>query len=1617
MPLLRCYCTAKLRAMMMLAVFITAFSKLDAQLSVTASANAQNLAQTLAGSGVTITNYSRTGDPNSSGTFTNNGTNIGLSAGVILTTGKVQNIAQSANNFASNSFSGSGDAQLQTLTTGYIYDKSVLEFDITPQGNVLQFNYVFASEEYPEWVCTQFNDVFGFFITGPNPGGGNYASTSIATIGNTGLPVSINTINQGTPGAYGSSANCQSLGYSSLFRNNLSPTVNNDIVFDGMTVPLTAMISVVPCQTYHLKLAVADVSDRIYDSGVMLEANSISSTSIAITSESQLDSLGYNSAYEGCVSAKFKFSLPAPQPADVVANIQVTGTATNGVDYPTIPATITIPAGQSSTTLTILPYEDHIAESPESITISTVAPCSGLTLSTSTIMIQDDVPASVTPAQSTSCPGQPVQLLATGGTAYTWTPVLGLDNANASNPIATPSSNTTYTANISWGSCNKTGTAAITVGGAAVSIAASPSLSNCNGGPVQLTANGGSQAIYQWPNNVSGATFNATTSGTYTVTVSDPSGCSSTASANVVISSVSLNAPFITAACSGVNNGSIDIAVNGNDSPYTYLWSNSATSEDISNLAAGSYTVTVTNNIGCSVTHTYSVTQAASSVSANAVVTQVSCNGGTNGQIQLNVSGGNTPYTYHWNDNSTGSTLGGLSAGNYAYTVNDASGCGTSNTVNVTEPSAINISSTHSNVSCNNGSNGTINITVTGGVAPYGYVWNDNNTNQNRTSIGSGTYTVVVTDANGCTSSNTTSVTQATSLTASLSTVNSSCTSATGGATVNANNGSLPYNYSWSNDVNAHNASVSNVAPGNIIVTVTDANGCSVMAQGNIGVTGNNLSADFSYSGNFCGPVTTIEYTPADSVNPTNSYWDFGNGDHSLALADPPATYTAPGTYQVVHIVTNGYCSDTVTKTITIFPQPQIAATVNNPSCGNSGTGSILLNVTAGLSPYTFVWNDNSPLQNRNNLNAGNFAVTVTDQHSCTSSFNTSITQSSGLNVNETHTNVTCNGAGNGGIHLSVNGGVTPYNFIWSNGLTTPDLNSLAPGSYTVTANDVNGCNAVVTVNITEPAAITANETHNNATCYQSNNGNIQVSVNGGNSPYAYLWNDGITTPNRANIAAGFYHVVVTDANSCTTTKDINIVQPAPIVVNLSTVNPACGSTTNGRINVSVSGSNGAVEYLWNNGASAQSLTGLAAGNYAVTVTDEAGCTMGASTTLVQSSPIQLAETHNNPNCISPNSGSIHVTATGGTPSYDFRWNNGNTSAVASGLAAGNYSLTVSDAAGCQAFLNNVTLTQPSPIQVTAQATDVACAGNNNGKVELAMIGGTAPITYIWSNGSSSQNISNVAPGNYSVTVTDGRGCTQTSSAQVHAGASLSVGANVPTLACSGQQGTIDVTVANGTAPYSFQWNNGATSEDIRDATAGTYTVTIRDVHNCSFDTSFVVTANNSFSVTATSNSPVTIGQPAELHAVSTGSDMVTYSWTPGVSCVTCKDVTVTPVQETIYTVVATDTNGCVATDTVRIDVSDETNLFLPNAFTPNGDGNNDILQLYGNLASIKYFQLLIFDRWGEKVFETNDASFNWDGTYKGEKLQSSVYLYVMKTVMVDGKTNRAFKGTITMLK
>jgi len=471
------------RLIIFLAMLLPGFGAYS-QLTVTSGLTAAQYVDFLVGAGITYSNVVYTGDPGAIGKFVTGATptNLGIASGVIMSSGFVNGtgieaIGSAVGNFVSGQFTTSNsDVNLQALIPSYsIEDATKIEFDFVPVSDTIKFRYVFGSEEYPEWVGSSFNDVFGFFISGPNPAGGSYSSYNIARIPNTTLPVTIDNINSGS--------------YSQYYVNN-EGLGGTTIVFDGFTTVLTAWARVTPCVQYHIKLAVGDAGDQSYDSGVFLEANSFSSPTLNVSTTYVNDTtIGTFAMEAGCNDVTVCFSLSAPPVTNFNVNYTILGTATNGVDYTTIPNSLVIPAGSDSICLSISPTMDTQAEGVETIILVLQNQISCSTVSdTVEIMIldYDQMAINMSPDTSVCADTASIWCLGTMGLppyTYAWNNGLGTLTAYDVVPTAT----TTYVVTVT-DYCNHTSTAdvVVTVGGAAVDLG--PDHEICEGQSTVLTA-------------------------------------------------------------------------------------------------------------------------------------------------------------------------------------------------------------------------------------------------------------------------------------------------------------------------------------------------------------------------------------------------------------------------------------------------------------------------------------------------------------------------------------------------------------------------------------------------------------------------------------------------------------------------------------------------------------------------------------------------------------------------------------------------------------------------------------------------------------------------------------------------------------------------------------------------------------------------------------------------------------------------------------------------------------------------------------------------------------------------------------------------------------------------
>jgi protocatechuate 3,4-dioxygenase beta subunit len=579
--------------------------------------------------------------------------------------------------------------------------------------------------------------------------------------------------------------------------------------------------------------------------------------------------------------------------------------------------------------------------------------------------------------------------------------------------------------------------------------------------------------------------------------------------------------------------------------------------------------------------------------------------------------------------------------------------------------------------------------------------------------------------------------------------------------------------------------------------------------------------------------------------------------------------------------------------------------------------------------------------------------VTVTDANNCMAMAMISLTEPMALNLAATQVNVGCFGEANGSVDLTVAGGTMPYTYDWSNdGAETPDndpqdLTSLTAGVYTVTVTDGNNCTATTSVTITQPAVLVSTVvSHVDVSCNGGNNGSVDLTVTGGTLPYTYDWsNDGAENPDDdiadvAGLAAGTYTVTVTDANLCTATTSITIVQPAAIALSISTANVLCFGDATGSIDLTANGGTAPLSYDWSNDGpetpdnDVQDLNGLTAGTYTVTVTDANGCSAVAQATLTQPvSAISLSVIAANVTCNGLNNGSINLSASGGTGVLTYDWSNDgpetpdNDTQDLSALAPGTYTVTVTDANNCSATIS-ASITEPTVLSLSSTHVNASCNGGANGSIDLTATGGTQPYTYDWSNDGAetpdddTADLTALTAGTYTVTVTDANGCSATTSVIITEPAAIVPTVTFTSATCGFANGSIDLSVTGGVMPYTYDWSNDGPEnpdndpQDLSGLLADTYTVTVTDANGCTATTVVMVNNINGPTLSSTQTNVTCFnGSNGTIDlTVTGGTGPFTYDWS--------NDGPETPDNDTqdlagltagTYTVTVTDANGCMA--------------------------------------------------------------------------------------------------------
>ena len=1195
-----------------------------------------------------------------------------------------------------------------------------------------------------------------------------------------------------------------------------------------------------------------------------------------------------------------------------------------------------------------------------------------------------------------------------------------------------------------------------------------------NGAVITNVTSGLTPYTYTWTNGNTSLKDSSLVKGTYSLTVTDANGCKGSTSQvisqpNVLKDSI---VSFKNVSCFGIPTGSVTVGVIGGTTPYTYSWSPSGgTDATANNLPVGNYTVTVNDFNLCSTTATISITQPPA-LTLTATQNNVSCTGLSNGTATATATGGTASYTIGINSNpvqggvtATGiETVSGLPAGSYTFGVQDANGCQDFFPITITEPTVLRDSIyIATNVSCFGGSNGTANATAWGGTSPYSYSWNSSpvQTTANASNLPTGTFMVTVKDANGCAKSSSVTISQPPAITTVTTQTNVTCQGLNNGiANVNASGGSGLFDYTWSTNPVQVTSTASGLAPGTYTATISNS-GCSpsgteLVTNGDFDLGNTGFTSSYGYT----PPPNSSEGQYWVSTGSQVSTWNgamTSNGDHTtgsgnIMMVNGAGTANSNVWCETISVSPNtNYLFSTWVSSLDASSPALLQFSINGGTIGNIFSAPPTSNVWSQFaSSFNSGVNTNATIciVNQNTSTSGNdFALDDISFQPCapTCSITTTVTITEPATLKDTilATNVTCNGLSTGSATVTVKGGTAPYTYTWTNTSNTTISSNLAAGTDTVKVTDSNNCMATATVTITQPTALKDSIVKStNVSCFGGNNGSATVGVTGGTRPYVYVWSNGIADSTATGLVAGTYTAGVKDAHGCPDTVSVVITQPATgLKDTILATNVTCNGFSNGSATVTVTGGTKAYSYTWSNGSTDSTASGLTAATYTVKVKDAKGCKDSATVKIMQ--PKILTDTSVGKTiCIGQSAVLTTTTNGGGTAPYVYSWNGikttSNDTSVKPTLTT-TYTLVVTDAKGCVAT-NTVTVIVRPPLSVSFISPDTAGCLGETAHLNATGSGGDNTYNYAWSPGSIPPNqfitVKPTITTTYTLTLTDGCG---TPPAIDSVKVTVNPLPNVAFTASPPQgcyplpvQFTNNTTISSGTvSSYTWSFGNGHSSNLNAPPTqkytkSGNFTVRLiaqSDKGCISRDSMIEIIFPHPKAAFSTSPNDVTIINPSVQFtdgSTAPGSSVSSLLWLNFGDATDSTSSSPNPIhayQDTgtyHVTLIATNAFGCKDTTIQPVVISPYFTLYIPNAFTPNGDIYNGTFTAVGDYISS--YDMKIFDRWGALIFESTSIERGWNGTKNNVIAEEGVYVYVLH-VMDTYYNPHVYKGTVTLIR
>ena len=1049
-----------------------------------------------------------------------------------------------------------------------------------------------------------------------------------------------------------------------------------------------------------------------------------------------------------------------------------------------------------------------------------------------------------------------------------------------------------------------------------------------------------------------------------------------------------------------------------------------AADEDQTGLSPGTYTVVATDENSCPIEASYTITEpdalAISGTLSDRNGFSITCNGDDDGAIDITVTGGTSTYTYAWTTLDGSGLVAadedqtGLGPGTYTVVATDENSCLIEASYVITEPKKIDFTGVLSdytgfNISKFGGADGKITITPTGGSAGYIYAWTTLDgsglvaEDKDQIALTVGTYTLKLTDSNGCNITKSFTLTEPDELLISLG-----------------------------------------VDPTNIL--------CFGDSTGLLKVIITQSSVPpFKYTLNGTDYTGTVIEEIIDFKNDLNHTFSVKAGKYTITVLD-----------------TNGASKTSKERTYTHPDILALSAIISkfdnfNISCTGANDGSIDITVTGGelsSGDYKYIWTSDlgtgfeKSTQDQSGLGPGTYTVLVEDENGCKLTKSFEITEPEKMVYRlDSKKDISCFGANDGSIDITLTKGGGVYNYEWSTAdgdesrldKTAQDQSGLGPGNYKliITAN----CEIIQKVfEIIEPIDLTITlDEKTNILCFGDASGKILVTVNGGTAPFNYEWIDNFGNKyNRdignvfnkgdlSNIPSGIYSLKVTDANGCIRTlEDVELTQAEDLLVSFEKTDLNCYNQNDGTATVKASGGVSPYTYDWSDQGSGPNRTNLDAGTYTVTITDKNLCVKELEIVINEAPLYTIVPVVEAVSCFGANDGSIKLNLDGGNAPVKVTWSDDPSAGENRfNLKPGNYSVVLTDGVGC-VINETFQIIEPIELELSGLLTNALdCKDPLSGAIDLQVVGGNPPYEFLWSNGEITEDLTNIGANNYSVKVTDAKGCQATKVFLIKRQVSLvaELDTNLRIVCESREIYQVNkLTISGGVFPYTVKWSDGDVLDDrtMETKKEGTYQVDITDDTGCTvsilFDVVLPVLGYPDFdydSFYLQTFDALTFNDPITFENLST-EKYLSVEWDFGDGNTSTEN---DPVHSYLkpgsydVTIYVTYIGGCVYSLTKTIYIGNSYELEVPNAFTPNGDGHNDFFkpEYYG----FTEIDLKVFDLWGTLIYyekADTDQLVGWNARINGKPAENGNYIYQV-TGTAYNKESVFKNGPFTLLK